>query len=88
MTNTVQPYVPGAADTDVIPGGGKSAHSAVVSPGASPLAHFGVVALTGVAMRQVARKNRARTSSPVKTKPPTHPRSLSGTAGSEYVQFN
>lgn len=34
----------------------QSAHSAVVLPGTFPLAHFGVVALKRVAMRQVARK--------------------------------
>lgn len=34
----------------------QSAHSAVVLPGTIPLAHFGVVALKWVAMRQVARK--------------------------------
>lgn len=50
----MQLYVPDTATAALIQR--QSAHSAVVLPGAFPLAHFGVVALKRVAMRQVARK--------------------------------
>lgn len=53
-TNMMQLYVPDTTGTALIQR--QSAHSAVVLPGAFPLAHFGVVALKRVAMRQVARK--------------------------------
>ena len=79
-------YVPDTARTTLIQR--QSAHSAVVLPGTFPLAHFGVVALKRVAMRQVARKNGPRTSSQVRTKAPEHITRLSKIAEGNYVQLN